>query len=150
MKRFPLMGFDIARESAIIYDSGTAKFTGTTLEGIGTAVVGVLQYPKEAANRFVKARSIMTCQNELLEAFQCATGRQWDVQRASAQTLFESGKAKFQTNDGRWRLELIVAQLFDEGQARCVVAAAREESDADLLGILEESPQHVVAKVLGS
>jgi len=150
MRRFPLMGFDISRCSAIIYDSGTEKFTGTTLEGIGQAVVGVLQHPDETANRFMRVRSIMTCQNELLEALQCATGRQWDVRRTSAQTLMESGKHRFQAGVGGWILELVVAQLFDEGQARCVVAASREESDADLLGIIEESPRLVVDKVLRS
>ncbi|KAF9893252.1 hypothetical protein FE257_011682 [Aspergillus nanangensis] len=148
LQRFPMMGFDTSRCSAVIYDSGTEKFTGTTLEGIGQAVVGVLQHPEKTANRFVKVRSIMTCQNELLEAFQYITGKRWDVQHASAQALMESGKRKFQAGESGWVLELVVAQLFDEGQARCVVARSREESDSDSLGIVEESPQDIVQKVL--
>jgi hypothetical protein len=142
------MGFNIAQCSAIIYDSGTERFTGTTLEGIGQAVVGVLQHPDETANRFVKVRSIQTCQNELLEAFQSATGSQWDVQRSSTKDLLASGGSKFQAGVGGWVLELVVAQLFDEGEARCVVASSREDSDADLLGVVEETPQDVVAKIL--
>jgi hypothetical protein len=144
------MGFNIAQCSAIIYDSGTEQFTGTTLEGIGQAVVGVLQHPDETANRFVKARSIQTCQNELLEAFQSATGSQWDVQRSSTTALLSSGRSKFQAGVGGWVLELVVAQLFDKGEARCVVASSREDSDADLLGVVEETPQEVVAKILKS
>ena len=142
------MGFNIAECSAIIYDSGTEKFTGTMLEGIGQAVVGVLQHPDETANRFVKVRSIQTCQNELLDAFQSATGSQWDVQRSSTKALLASGRSKFQAGVSGWVLELVVAQLFDEGEARCVVASSREDSDADLLGVVEETPQEVVAKVL--
>jgi hypothetical protein len=144
------MGFNIAQCSAIIYDSGTEQFTGTTLEGIGQAVVGVLQHLDETANRFVKARSIQTCQNELLEAFQSATGSQWDVQRSSTKALLESGQSKFQAGVNGWVLELVVAQLFDEGEARCLVASSREDSDADLLGVVEETPQELVAKVLKS
>lgn len=144
------MGFDMARCSAIIYDSGTERFTGTTLEGIGQAVVGVLKHPDETANRFVKVRSIQTCQNELLEAFQSATGSQWDVQRSSTKALLESGRSKLQAGVGGWVLELVVAQLFDQGEARCVVASSREDSDSDLLGVVEETPQEIVAKVLKS
>ncbi|RHZ70206.1 hypothetical protein CDV55_107546 [Aspergillus turcosus] len=148
LKRFPPMGFDVARCSAIIYDSGTERFTGTTLEGIGQSVVGVLQHPDETANRFVKAQSIITCQNELLDAFQSVSGKQWEVQRASTRTLKENGKRKFQEGISGWILDLVVAQLFDEGQSRCLLARSREESDADLLGIAEESPEQVAAKAL--
>ncbi|KAJ5822460.1 hypothetical protein N7447_004800 [Penicillium robsamsonii] len=150
IKRFPLMGFDIAQGSAIIYDSGTEKFTATTLAGIGQSVVGVLQHPDETANRFVKVLSIITNQTELLEAFQRATGRQWPVQRASAQTLIESGQRKFQAGMGGWVLELVVAQMYDEGQNRCVMAPSWEASDSPLLGVQNESADEVVAKVLQS
>ncbi|PWY66104.1 NAD(P)-binding protein [Aspergillus heteromorphus CBS 117.55] len=148
MKRFPLMGFDIAQCSALIYDSGTEKFTATTLAGIGQSVVGVLQHPDETANRFVKVLSLITNQTELLEAFQRVTGRQWPVQRASAQTLIESGQRKFQAGMGGWVLELVVAQMYDEGQARCVMAPSWEASDSPLLGVKNESADEVVAKVL--
>ncbi|KAF7596007.1 hypothetical protein BBP40_003786 [Aspergillus hancockii] len=148
MRRFPMMGFDISNYSAIIYDSGVERFTGTTLEGIGQAVVGVLQHLEETANRFVKVRSIMTCQNDLLAAFKSATGREWDVQRRSTERLIESGKRKFQEGTGDWVLELVVAQLFEPGQSRCVVASSRGESDADLLGIVEETAHQVVEKAL--
>ncbi|EPS27631.1 hypothetical protein PDE_02575 [Penicillium oxalicum 114-2] len=148
MKRFPLMGFDIAQYSAIIYDSGTEKFTATTLAGIGQSVVGVLQHPDETANRFVKVLSIITTQNELLEAFQRVTGREWPVQRASSRTVLESGQRKFQEGIGSWRLELAVAQMYDEGQARCVVAPSWEGSDSPLLGVQNESADEVVSKAL--
>lgn len=148
MKRFPLMGFDIARCSALIYDSGTEKFTATTLAGIGQSVAGVLLHPDETANRFVKVLSIITNQTELLEAFQRVTGRQWPVQRTSAQTLIESGQRKFQAGIGGWVLELVVAQMYDEGQARCVTAPSWEASDSPLLGVKNESADEVVAKAL--
>lgn len=142
------MGFDVAQSSAIIYDSGSELFTGTTLSGIGQAMVGILQHPRETANRFVKVRSIGTCQNELLEAFQAVTGRQWHVRRTTTKALLESGRRKLQAGDGGWMLELVVAQLLGEGEARNVVASSRDESDADLLVVVEESTQEVVIKAL--
>ncbi|OTB05611.1 hypothetical protein M426DRAFT_21643 [Hypoxylon sp. CI-4A] len=149
LKRFPLMGFDVQKHSATIYDEGTEEFTGTTLEGIGQAAVGVLRNPQETANRFVKARSIQTCQNQLLDAFQQVTGESWDVKRRSVKELLESGREKHRAGVGGWVLDLVVYQLFEPGEARCVLAS-REDSDAELLGIREETAEDVVRKVLDS
>lgn len=69
IKKFPLMGFNINDHSATIYNKGEEEFTATTLEGIAQSVVGVLTRPEETKNQFVKALSIKTCQNKLLQAF---------------------------------------------------------------------------------
>ncbi|PYH98446.1 hypothetical protein BO71DRAFT_395238 [Aspergillus ellipticus CBS 707.79] len=148
LKKFATMGFDVVQRTTIIYDSGMEKFSGTTLEGIGQSVVGVLQDPDATANRFVKVRSINTCQNELLEAFQRVTRQEWPVQRSTTKALLERGRSKLQAGSGGWVLDMVVAQLFDEGQGRCMVAASREESDADLLGVREESAEEIVTKAL--
>ncbi|KAG9665230.1 NAD(P)-binding protein, partial [Aureobasidium melanogenum] len=148
MKKFPLMGFDIQEHKAIIYDNGTERFTGTTLEGIGQAVVGTLQHPETTANRFLKVQSIQTCQNELLEAFKRVTGEEWEVTRTTSKELIESGKAGFASGAGLWRLKLAVATLYDVGQRRGRVAPSREESDAELLGVKDETADEIVAKLL--
>lgn len=148
LAKFPLMGFDARECSCTIYDEGDEAFTGTTLEGIGQAVLGVMLRPKETANRFVKVRSICTTQNELLAAFRTVTGREWSVQRSSTEALMVSGRGKLERGEAGWVLELVVAQLFDRGAGRCVVAATREESDAEGLGVREESAVDVVRKVM--
>lgn len=145
---FPLMGFNIASNTAIIYDSGTEHFTGTTLHGIGQSVAGVLQNPAETANRFVMVRSIKTCQNEILEAFESATGKKWAVRRSTTKELFEEGRRKKAEGDRGWVLDLVVGQLFDVGVGRCVLAGERGESDSGLLGVGEETVGGVVAKAL--
>lgn len=142
------MGFDITDHSAIIYDSGTEDFTGTTLEGIGQSVVGVLQNLEETKDRFVKVRSIKTNQKALLEAFEAATEEKWSVKIGSIGAMKESGQANFKAGVSAWILELLVAQLYDEGQARCVLVADENKLDPELLGVLEETPAEVVAKVL--
>ncbi|KAI0882117.1 NAD(P)-binding protein [Annulohypoxylon maeteangense] len=148
IKRFPLMGFDVKQRSAVIYDDGTVEFTGTTLEGIAQAIVGVLKHPDETANRHVKARSIQVSQNKLLDALQRASGQSWEVKRGATSDLLESGREKHQSGVSGWVLELLVYQLFGPG-GRCIVAS-KEDSDADLLEIKEESPDDIARKVLGS
>jgi hypothetical protein len=142
------MGFDVTNHSAIIYDDGTELFTGTTLAGIGEAVVGVLRRPDETANRFVKVLSTMTCQNDLLAAFEEVGGTRWRTQRNTTKALMQAGRAKHQSGTGGWILDLVVAQLFDNGVGRCRIAKSREDSDAELLGVVEESPADVVKKIL--
>ncbi|KAF4459886.1 hypothetical protein FALBO_13364 [Fusarium albosuccineum] len=148
LKRFPPMGFDVAQKIALIYDAGTECFTGTTLKGIGQSVVGVLQHPDETANRVVTAMSIKTCQNELLEAFQAATGSQWDIQKSTTKELIDASREKHEKGDRGWVLGLAVGQLFDEGKARCLVAPSREASDSELLAVVDETPDDVVTSVL--
>ncbi|GKU02941.1 hypothetical protein FLAG1_06371 [Fusarium langsethiae] len=150
LKRFPTMGFDIKNHSAIIYDEGKEFFTGTTLQGIGQSVVGVLKNPAETANRTVKVLSIKTCQNDLLEAFQKKTGSQWEIQRRTTRELLEGAREKKEKNVGGWVLDLAVAQLYDDGKARCLVALSWEGSDSGLLDVDEETADSLVTSVLAS
>lgn len=148
IRKFPLMGFSISDHSATIYDNGEEEFTGTTMDGIAQSVVGVLTHPGETKNRFVKVLSINTCQNKLLQAFQHATGEQWVVQKSTTKELMASGRRKLADGSGGWVLDLVVAQLYDEGEARCVVAPRRSESDADLVGVAAETEDQIATKAL--
>lgn len=145
------MGFNIAERRATIYDAGTEEFTGTTLEGIGQSVVGVLQNPAETANRFVKVRSIQTSQNALLAAFQRKAAEQqqpqWEIERSTAQQTLADGRKKHAEGTGGWILDLLVYQLYAPGEARCIVAS-REDADSPLLGVREETADEVVEKAL--
>lgn len=149
MKRFPPMGFDVAKREAIIYDEGEEQFSGTTLEGIGQAVVGILRKPEETKNRFVKVWSVKTCQNELLEAFEAATGTKWEVKRDTTKALVERGRELHRQGNGGWRLYMAIAVLFNKGEGMGLVARTREETDCEVLGLREESVRDIVAKVLG-
>jgi hypothetical protein len=141
------MGFNAASQTATIYDAGAEMFTGTTLEGIGNSVVGVLSHPDETANRFVNVLSIKTCQNELLQAFQNVTGKEWPVQRSTAETLRIEGRARKDAG-ASWTLHIAVAQLVDPGKARNVVAPSWKESDSELLGVVEETPESIAERVM--
>lgn len=144
----PVIGFDIRNRSALIYDSGTEPFTAVTLDGLGQAVVGVLQNPAEAANRFVKVRSVQTCQNEILGAFERATGCKWSVQQLTTRELHEAGKRKKEGGDMAWVADLVAMQMYEAGAGRSLVASSWEESDGPLLGVVEETVDQVVEKAM--
>jgi hypothetical protein len=144
------MGFDIAKNSAIIYDNGTEKFTGTTLEGIGQAVVGVLQHPEETKNRCVRVMSILTCQNDLLQAFKSITQKEWEVQRSTTKELLERGREKQRNGERGCTLDLAIAQLLLEGSGHGRVADSREATDSDLLGVTGLSPDELAAAIISS
>lgn len=148
--RFPTMGFDVGSRRAVVYDDGVEAFSGTTLEGIGRAVVGVLRREEETRNRFVRVMSLRTCQRELLAAFEEVTGGKWEVERSSTRGLLERGREKMREGKGGWTLDLAVAQLFDEGQGRCLVAPSWEESDSVLVGVKKESAVDIVKTVMAS
>ncbi|KAI3326748.1 NAD(P)-binding protein [Xylariaceae sp. AK1471] len=160
LAKFPHMGFNLATHHATIYDAGTEEFTGTTLSGIGQSVVGVFSHLAETANRFVKVRSIQTCQNELLAAFQKAAatststgtgGKEWEVEHSAVKQLLEEGRRKHAQGVRGWVLDLLVFQLYAPGEARCVVTKGEkgeEQNDGPLLGVREESVDEVVGKAL--
>jgi hypothetical protein len=143
------MGFSVNDHSAIVYDKGEEEFTGTTLQGIAQSVVSVLVHLEETKNRFVKVLSIKTCQNKLLQAFQHVTGETWAVQRSTTKELMANGRSKLASGSGGWVLDLVVAQLYDEGEARCVITSRRSESDSDLLGVAAETEDQIVRNILG-
>jgi len=151
------MGFNLVTQHATIYDAGSEEFTGTTLAGIGQSVVGVFRNLEKTANRFVAVRSIKTCQNELLAAFQKLTsssppsqqqqGEGWTIEHSTAQHLLEEGRRKHAQGNSAWRLDLLVYQLYAPGEARCVVGG-EDNADSKLLGIEQESAEEVVRKAL--
>jgi hypothetical protein len=141
------MGFDIAHRSAIIYDQGSEPFTGVTLAGIGQSVVGILQNPDKTANRHLCVQSVQTCQNDILAAFETATGEAWNVERSTSAELLARGRAKKENGEGGWVLDLVVAQLYEEGAANSVVVE-KEESDNELLGVKEEKLMEVIKEIL--
>ncbi|KAF2204783.1 NAD(P)-binding protein [Delitschia confertaspora ATCC 74209] len=147
LKKFPTLGFNIQDRKATIYDSGTEAFTGTTLRGIAAAVVGILNHPDETANKYLRVRSIQTCQNELLAAFEEATGENWEVEYEKSSDLMARGRQKLKNGDGAWVLDLIVAQLLEEGAGRSVVVTA-EEADNGILGMGEESVHSMVDAIV--
>lgn len=144
------MGFDVSNRCATIYDSGMETFTGTTMRGIGQAVAGILLHPEETANRFVCVRSLQTTQMELLGAFERATGgHKWTMERVQSKDVLERGREKLRKGEKGAVLDLVVAQLFEDGAGRSVVVT-KDEADNELLGVEEVDVDEMVREVVGA
>lgn len=118
------------------------------MSGIANAVVGVLKHPQEVANRHLHVRSVETCQNELLDAFEEATGEKWPVAHDTTQDLLTRGREKLAKGDRGWVLDLIVAQLLEEGKGRSIVAT-EDQADNGILGMPEENVLKMVKGIMG-
>ncbi|EXJ91206.1 hypothetical protein A1O1_04316 [Capronia coronata CBS 617.96] len=150
LKKFPTLGFDVVNRKATIYDSGTERFTGTTLAGIAQAVVGVLKCHDEVANRHLHVRSVETCQNDLLAAFEEVTGHKWPVTHDTTDNLLQRGREKRARGESGWVLDLIVAQLLEEGTDRRSIVVAQDKADNDILGMPHEDVPGMVKRIMMS
>ena len=119
------------------------------MPGIATAVVGILRHPQETANRHLLVRSVETCQNELLVAFEEATGKKWPISHDTTAQLIARGREKHSKGDRAWVLDLIVGQLLEEGAGRSIVATA-ETADNTLLEMPEENVLDIVKGIVAS
>ncbi|KAJ4113868.1 hypothetical protein NW768_011398 [Fusarium equiseti] len=73
-------GINPATKKAEIWDDGNAKFTATTREAIGQAVVGILNHPEDTHNRTVFISSTELSLNEILAEEQRVTGEEgWEI-----------------------------------------------------------------------
>lgn len=149
IKKFPAMGFTISSRAARIYDDGNEPVTGTTIASIGRAVAGILQRPADTANKFLRTRSLQVTQNEILAAFEEATGEKWSVTRVKSRDVLAEGRRKLAAGDRGGTLDLLTAQLFEEGAGRSIVAT-KEDSDNELLGVPEEDLLTVIQGILSS
>lgn len=84
-------GWNIAENTATIYDGGNIPYEATTLAQIGRAVVQVLKHPEATKNRHVYLNSFTTTQNEVLRAFEDATSKKLVVNTASVEELYQDG-----------------------------------------------------------
>jgi uncharacterized protein YbjT (DUF2867 family) len=73
-------GVDVKNKKIEIFDGGEHGYTATPLDMVARGVVGVLQNPKETANRTVRIHGTKMTQNRQLELLQRFTGKDgWNV-----------------------------------------------------------------------
>ncbi|RKK67277.1 hypothetical protein BFJ69_g14648 [Fusarium oxysporum] len=138
-------------KTAEILDDGNAKFTATTRDGVGQAVVGILGHPEETANRIVYISSTEMSLNDVLEAEQKLVGKEgWkithvktDEEIAKAQKIVATATEMMprMMATGRLGLAVNVQERFEANFER------RGILDNDLLGVPQESIEEVVARV---
>lgn len=144
---FPDFGFDVKNQSATIFDSGNERFTAMTIGSIGDPVVNSLLNFDETSNRYICISSLETSQNELLQAFEKRTGKEWTVTRKNTKDVLAEVKVKLATGDFKGAyVGLMIAQMFEDGAGR----AAVDGKDNELLNTPQVSVDKVVDLVLNA
>jgi hypothetical protein len=142
------LGFNLDSCTALIYDSGDARFSATTLLTIGAAIVAILHKPEETTNQYIYIASFTTTQNEVLAALEKATGKKWQVEHSTAMETRRIGQEKVGKGDFSG-MENIVVSLVYGGDSVSDLESSRKLAN-DLLGLPKETVEETVEKIVKS
>jgi len=142
------LGFNLDSCTALIYDSGDARFSATTLPTIGAAIVAILHKPEETTNQYIYIASFTTTQNEVLAALEKATGKKWQVEHSTAMETRRIGQEKVGKGDFSG-MENIVVSLVYGGDSVSDLESSRKLAN-DLLGLPKETVEETVEKIVKS
>lgn len=138
-----LLGIDVPKRKAFIYDGGDIKFSNSTLSFIADAVVRILQKPEETANRVLYVQSVYVTQNELVAVLEKVLGEKFErIEQSSEDELAKS------------RPRMLQGDRAAEEEVVCVwgiVATdwtGREGFSNGLLGLKEEDLETAVRRAM--
>jgi nucleoside-diphosphate-sugar epimerase len=130
---------------ADVLDDGEVPWSATTLGQIGRAVVGILQNTsnEKIRNKMLYIQSFRVTQNQVIKAFEKATGQTWKIQRldsakytAEKKKEMEEGDAEA-TEDVVWVLGTLEADWQE-----------KETFANELLGLQQEDLDEVVKRLV--
>ncbi|KAH7139468.1 oxidoreductase CipA-like protein [Dendryphion nanum] len=70
---------DPAKHTATLYNGGDVPFSATNLADVAKAVLGVIRYQKDTANRIVYVQSALVTQNQLIQLAKEKDGKEWNI-----------------------------------------------------------------------
>jgi hypothetical protein len=141
-----LLQFDLAARPARIFDGGDVRWSATTLDTIGTAVVRVLQRGEATRNGMLSIQSFCVSQNQVLAVLErVVAGGTWEVEHVDSDEFIRSFKGKLDEGDPEAQKELVsVLGMVDADWER------KEGFANELLGLQDEDLERVVRKVVAS
>jgi hypothetical protein len=126
---------DLKAKKVQYIDGGNLRFSTTTREHIGTAVLGVLAHPEETEDRAVYVKNYDVSQSEVVEIGKKLLGKEgWTETHAKSADLEAEAWAdlKAQKFDEGLYVKFIYKTMFGEGYG-----CAFEGKDNALLGVPE-------------
>lgn len=138
-----LLQFDLHQKKVNIFDGGDIKWSATTLETIGLAVVRVLQL-QETENMMLFIESFNISQNDLLKSLEKFMGK-WEVIHTDSKNFIEVNKAETDKDpkNAKARENLVSVVGIIDGNWEDRVNFANK-----LLGIKMENLDQAVKKVI--
>jgi len=142
-----ILGYNLSTTTALIYDSGDAKFSMTNLATIGAAIAAILHKPEQTANKYIPISSFSTSQNEILAALEKSTGKKWTIERTTAAQSILTGQEKLSRGDFSGALDIIKG-IVTGGPVTGADLGASKELANELLGLPQETVAESVEKVV--
>ena len=140
-----LLGIDVEKGTAMLFDGGKGEWSASTTWQIGKAVVGIIEKEEETANQMLLVESFKVSQVEVLEAIQKLPGRRPFETTNIDTKAYIAEKRKMADKGDAEAVEELVAVL---GILRSNWKGEKLFAN-DLLGLKEEDLQSVVKQVLG-
>ncbi|KAK4547185.1 hypothetical protein LTR36_001406 [Oleoguttula mirabilis] len=130
---------------ADVLNDGEKKSSMATLARVGEVTARILQRPEQTANQMVYVQSFCVSQNEVIRAFEQATGEKWQVAKLDAEEFKDAEKAKADKGE-KAALEELVWYLgaVDADWTK------NEGFAMKILGLEDEDLQEAVDKVVQS
>ncbi|OQO07091.1 hypothetical protein B0A48_07658 [Cryoendolithus antarcticus] len=125
-----------------LYDGGEVEYPATSLRSVAKGVVGVLKYPEETKNRFVKIDGIVLTQRKLLEIAKKAIGPDgWTVSEPTTSEVEAQGYEVLKNDPGNvmgWVVPLLVKAIFSAERKSKLT-----DTDNDLLGVPKNTEEEI-------
>lgn len=144
------LGYDIKNKTATIWDDGNKPFTVTNAKQLGASVTAVLQNPNKTANQFLYVASVETTQNEILAAFEEASGEKWTVNKVNTKDQLDEAVKKLGAGDFSGAVTLVLATIYSSTPGLHSNYAKDEALANETLGLQLEDVKGTVKAVLAA
>lgn len=95
-----LLCLDVRAMTGELVDSGNPKFTTTTTSQVGEAVAAALVHSDKTKNQYVYVSSFNTTQNEVIEAVERISDRNFTLDKVGGKALYDRGTKHVE--EGEW------------------------------------------------
>ncbi|KAK5989578.1 Isoflavone reductase-like-like protein [Cladobotryum mycophilum] len=140
--------YNIASQTAVIWDGGDKRFTLTNKKQLGEAVVSILKHPEETKNKYLYISSVETTQNEILSALEAATNSKWIINKTTTQDQVNMALTKLEAGDFTGAFTLVRATSYGDTPGLKSNYAKDETLSNSLLNLQAESIQETVRRVV--
>lgn len=136
-----LLHIDLKTRTMGVLDDGETRFSTSTLKQVGSALAKILEkgVTDETRNKILYVQSFLVTQNQVLAAFERATGQAWKVERFESSKFLEEEKAKGNDHHATENIVWILGTRYANWEGK-------EGFAHQFLGLSEENLDEVVAR----
>lgn len=140
-----LLQFDLKSHKAQIFDDGEIRWSATTLERIGLAVVRTLQREDATRNRMLYIQSFCTTQNKVLASLETINQRKWQVEYVNSEEFVKEMKRQVDSDssndDARENLVGVIGMIEANWENK-------EDFANSILGLEDEDLEQVIKEII--